>query len=524
MTGFMDRNRIRPGDRGRAVTGLVLGALALLVAAARLRTFGEPPCRDINTYSVMASAWLDGRPLYSDLWDLKPPVIYWLYAFAQMIAGRGYLSIYLLTVAGSLATMLGVYLATAINRRLRVAGLVAAATFALAGGDVHLQGNEPNAEVFMNAALVMAFAFLIRLRPRSGDVTGAIIVGLLLALASLFKTVAVAQAFGFGGAFVLAHLQTRSERFAAFRLMLMAAAAAAMAWIAVFAGYYVHGTLRDFWRTVFVYNTYYSSLGGSGIVSNILEGLRPSLLLPRAMRVLLPAAILAGAGLVCVRRRRVSVPVVCLGGYLAATLVAVAMPGQFAAHYYQLWSPPLCIGAGWGAMALSRRLGRAARNPRFAHAPVVALLLCTAAIALPPYAFNAAEWSRMKYGADPAVEIQTGHAIRKLLKPGETFYQWGTTIGLHFAAQTPLPSGVFFVQPLLGGPQQEECTQRLIGNLEQTRPELVVMDGRDMPPMTRHPVVQWFARNYDEMGRDPVTGRFRLLCRKGGRLARERRP
>ena len=502
------------------VSCLVLSLLSLLIVATRMRTYGEPVNRDSATYSIMAREVLDGRRLYVDTWDSKPPLIFATYAAAQSVAGFGYSSILLLSAAGSILAMLGIFYAASARARGRLAGLIAAGVFTLAASDYRLQGNEANTELFMNACLAWAFGVLLRLHPAHVRFGLACVVGGLVSIASLFKTVAVVHAAAFAAAYLLGHRKGPGLRVALTQVAAMALGSA-IPWLVAFGWTWARGSLDAMLEAVFEYNRFYSGIGGLGIGGNLVRSFLPKNLASPAMLAALPLVVFIVLGVLAGRRRRVSRSGCLVIAYDVASHVAVAMPGQFAAHYYQLWSPPLCIGAGWAAMALSRRLGRAARNPRLARGPVVALLLCTAAIALPPYAFNAAEWSRMKYGADPAVEVQTGHAIRKLLKPGETFYQWGTTIGLHFAAQTPLPSGVFFVQPLLGGPQQEECAQRLIRDLEQTRPELVVMDARDMPPMTRHPVVQWFARNYDEMGKDPVTGRFRLLCLKGGRLSRE---
>jgi hypothetical protein len=35
------------------------------------------------------------------------------------------------------------------------------------------------------------------------------------------------------------------------------------------------------------------------------------------------------------------------------TQLAVVLPGRFFAHYYQLWLPPLAIGAGWTLAAFA---------------------------------------------------------------------------------------------------------------------------------------------------------------------------
>jgi len=77
----------------------ILISLGLLIALARFHTYDEPFERDLMTYAVMAHEMLAGRELYSDLWDIKPPGIYLTYAAAELIAGYGPSSIYLLYIA-----------------------------------------------------------------------------------------------------------------------------------------------------------------------------------------------------------------------------------------------------------------------------------------------------------------------------------------------------------------------------------------------------------------------------------------
>ncbi len=65
-----------------------LALLALTVALLRLRTYDEPVNRDPATYAVAAREYAGGRELYTDIWDLKPPAVFWTYALVRRAAGR----------------------------------------------------------------------------------------------------------------------------------------------------------------------------------------------------------------------------------------------------------------------------------------------------------------------------------------------------------------------------------------------------------------------------------------------------
>jgi hypothetical protein len=43
----------------------------------------------LTTYAVIAHEMLDGKQLYSDLWDHKPPGVHVTYAVAELLAGYG---------------------------------------------------------------------------------------------------------------------------------------------------------------------------------------------------------------------------------------------------------------------------------------------------------------------------------------------------------------------------------------------------------------------------------------------------
>src|SRR2546421_11948044 len=128
----------------------VLVGLCALVFASRLHTYDEPLERDLTTFAVIAHEMLNGKNLYSDLWDHKPPAIHVTYAAAEMIAGYGRDSIFLMNVAAALATLFACYFAGSAAGGGRVGGFVAAGLWALASGGLGIQGNQPNTEGFIH--------------------------------------------------------------------------------------------------------------------------------------------------------------------------------------------------------------------------------------------------------------------------------------------------------------------------------------------------------------------------------------
>lgn len=495
---------------------LVLALLALAIVALRAHTWDEPFETDITGAAVIGQALLDGRLLYSDLWDHKPPALHVTHAAAIWIAGFGPWSIYTIGVTVSVITLLGVHAAAAALVS-PTAGLWAAAFWTLLQGDAWLQANQPNAEVYVNACLVWAFALLLRAR---GDSTAGrfLVIGALVALGSLYKQVIVAPA----GALLLGHAlqppEGRSRRQALIDVVLVAAVVGA-AWTAVIGYFTIAGRLADFWGAVVDYNGFYVQRFGP-MHRIVLEAFGLPRLFAPVLAAVAPAAALAAAGTVLgllLPPRRGWTLFALLA---AATPLAVGLHGQFVAHYYQLWLPTLAVGAG-GGVALLGGLARVGRS--WAAVIGVAGLVLVAIAQAPVYALPAEDWSVIKYGPLFVEERRVAREIDTLLAPGETFYVWGSELGLHFWTRRPLPSGVSSVWPITLGPQRHALRARLLADLVRERPELVVRAKWTHRIIGQFDVLDWIEANYRTLPDTDPPRAFTLHVRRDGRLDRRLR-
>ncbi len=89
--------------------------LALLILGTRWHTRLEPLDRDISAYAVIGREMLNGRPLYSDLWDHKPPGIHLIFAGATVASSPGTPAVLLVNLVCSIAALAGFMVA---GRRL----------------------------------------------------------------------------------------------------------------------------------------------------------------------------------------------------------------------------------------------------------------------------------------------------------------------------------------------------------------------------------------------------------------------
>jgi 4-amino-4-deoxy-L-arabinose transferase-like glycosyltransferase len=486
-----------------------LVGLCALVFSLRLHTYDEPLERDLTAYAVIAHEMLNGKNLYSDLWDHKPPATYVTYAAAEWIAGYGRHSIFLMNAAAAMATLLACYFAGSAGGRGPMAGLVAAALWTLASGDLAIEGNQPNTEVFLNVLLTTAFAIFARSDTNRIGFGRAWLVGALFAIASFYKQIVVVEAaFLSIGYFWCVERQFRKK--AAMEIGLIGLIGVA-AWALLFGYFFISGRGNAFIEAVFTYNRWYSAHPQRDLTELwSWPGLSPDALVV-ALSIAALALIGFAIGLrVCPRRGWV-----LLLAFAMATYITVQLPGWFFPHYYQLWLPPLVIGAGWGVELLKRVL-----LPRFAWSSYALAGVCFAVLLMmeiPCYLAPAKSWSVQKYGGIFLETEELAAKIDNLLPRSATFYEWGNETGFYFTTRREPPSGLLFAYHMQAGPFARKLSSKLLHDLSRNEPELVIAANLTMSLTPEHPVAKWLEQNYRPFWR---TNSFVVMARKGGELDR----
>jgi hypothetical protein len=496
---------------GKGGIALALIGLAVLIFIVRLHTYREPLERDLTTYAVIAHEMLGGKALYSDLWDHKPPAIHVTYAAAELMAGYGRNSIFLMGVSAAILTMVACYFAGCTVGGGALGGLIAAMLWAVVSGDLSMEANQPNTEVFINLFLTIAFAILVRSQKRSLGLGGALLVGTCFALASLYKQIAVLEAAALASVYLLwPPAGNRRNAFAEIALM---AAVGAITWAAVFAYFFIQHRGGAFVDATITYNHYYAG----NIWHNLDRALRLPPLAPEALGLMAPLVVLCLTGLFFAIRQGAVRPWIFLAALALATHIAVLLPGQFFPHYYQLWLPLLVIGSG-GTIAMLQRV-LPTRSAWLSYAAAAVTLLIVVKLEFSNYQIPPQGWSIRKYGPVFWESDQLADQLNRLLQPRENFYEWGDETGLYFATRHEPPSGIFFAEPLLAGPLRNQLRQRLFADLNEAKPDIFIVEYETLK-RTRpsDPMLSWVKQNYHALAR---TSRFLVLARKGSRLERQ---
>jgi 4-amino-4-deoxy-L-arabinose transferase-like glycosyltransferase len=512
-----------PTRRGKQVIPLLLLAVAgFLIFFERFHTYSEPLETDLTTYAVVAHGMLQGRDLYSDLWDHKPPGLYAAYALGELFAGYGPRAVFALNLAASLLLLLLFFHAGAIEGFDPRAGLWAALFFAAVSGDPFLQANQPNTELFLNLFLTATFGLWLRLKPDSPRFyrTGGI--GLLFALGSFFKPIILISFFFLA----MAHLAFSRRNRALLRLAALQVAVmlsvVALAYALLLCYFLVQGRLRDLMWVLVGYNRFYAF--EDSVAHHSRYGL--SDFFPLCTAVLWPLGIFALGVRGLLSFQRPSPFAWTLWVALALSCLSmVAAPGFYFPHYYQLFFPPVILGAAWAVVDLEQSAFLRSRPWRFL--PGLILLGWLAFHEGPFYLRSAEQWSIAKYGGPLFIQTRTwGERLGHLLGPGESFYQWGTATGLYFySGHDPIP-GIFYSAPLCKGPHREDYTLKTLGQLQASPPEVFVVgepaSREDLQFWMETPLRPWMEKNYRPWGGPGAHDGFYFFILKNGRLDRER--
>jgi hypothetical protein len=471
---------------------VVLAVLSVATVLLALTFWGWPLNRDITAYSVVAGELSHGERLYVDAWDVKPPGIYATYLIAQWVISSAELRILLLDVLPTLVVLVALVRAGEAAGFGRMAGVWSGLVWVVLSGDVTFQMHEPNAEIFIVACSSVAFLSVLGLGANS-TVARLLWIGVLFALATLYKTVALATAVAVGVAYVVLNLPGTTLP-ARLRQLAWVAAAGAASLLSVVAYFVVTDRGEALHAAVVTSGAAYAG----DLWQNILDALtfRPVIgdRIPLMLVLALgPWATIALLSVLDRARRR---SWLLLGSFAFGSLLAVGLPGRFYAHYFQLLLPPLCLGVGWLA-----GLAGAARSAEIRRAGVTAMALLVGALALYESRWYVTPPREALAGTYQELYLETQHLGRRLgeaLEPDEVLFQWGEESGLFFYSgkRPPTLIGSF---ALSSGPFADRLTRRALADLERTPPDLVVVAARFLDGEHPHPVLDWVRDRYEPL-------------------------
>lgn len=155
-------------EPSRAVVVVALALIVLFFAAVRYRLHNVPLERDEGEYAYSGQLMLQGIPPYELAYNMKLPGIYAAYAGIMAVLGETPAGIHLGLLLINLVTVLLMYLLAA-QLFGRLAGMVAAASYAVLSTSASVMGFEAHATNFVVLPAILGILLLLRAQESGGN-------------------------------------------------------------------------------------------------------------------------------------------------------------------------------------------------------------------------------------------------------------------------------------------------------------------------------------------------------------------
>ena len=458
----------------QAALAILLVALATGVFIPHILSYGSVPGNDSGVFLYTAWRILDGQIPYRDVWDHKPPAIFYIDAVG-LVLGRG-------SVAGvrlielmslSVAALAGFSL---LKRAFgSLPSFFGSVTWLFSLVFVLLGGNRT--EEFALPLQFVALYLFVRSQPEGPAQWRALAIGATGAAAFLFRQNLVGVWLAIAIYLLLRGAVSRNWHRLFEQFVWMFAGAAGILAIVVL---YFHGrgALADFWDAAFRYNFVYSS-DAKFIwrLSAIPSGLR--ILSQSGVSMLATAGWMAGACFAAraAFHREGTEPLLHLALIgLPVEFVLTTISGRSSPAYYMAWLPMLSVLTSWFA---SRLLGASTSDPQAATKPsignsgavvIVALLIAVSflpAATLVTGVVNA--------HAGDQTRSQAVQYISESTSEGDYVLMWGHEAAINFAAHRLSPTRFVYQYPLYyRGYQSPDIVAEFLQDIMVNKPVLII--------------------------------------------------
>jgi 4-amino-4-deoxy-L-arabinose transferase-like glycosyltransferase len=462
-------------NRSYYAAWIALLLVILLTAALRVRLLDVPLERDEGEYAYAAQLMLDGVPPYELAYNMKMPGIYAAYALVIALFGQTHVSVHIGLLLVNAATILLLFL---LARRLfgPLAGVAAAAAFALLSVGAKVQGIFANAEHFV--ILPVLGGLLLLLRALDSERRAQLFfAAALLGLAPMMKQHGAAFVL-FGVLFLVYHealrkpfswgrVVNRALLYGIGSLLPFGLTCLLLWWSGVF------GT---FWFWTFEYAREY--------VASVSLGQGIGLLARRAVDIpgsALALWLLAAASLPSfIWRRTAARQTPFVLGFLLFSFIAICPGFYFRPHYFVLLLPAVALLAGVGADCVYAALSRVSPRPArlFLALLVVILIAAHALHQQQDYFFRLSptQVAHKVYGANPFPEsLKVADFIRQNARRDDRIAILGSEPQIYFYTGLRSATGYIYTYGLMEThPYAGRMQQEMIAEIEEAEPRFLV--------------------------------------------------
>lgn len=452
---------------------LSFAVIVLLYVVIRIHIVNIPLDRDEGTYGYTGQLILDHGVPYRDVFDHKPPLVFYIYALALLFIPPTTSGIHIFLHAYNFLTLIVLFFLAKTYFRSPPAGLWTALSYALFSASPAIQGFTASTEMFTLLPVTLSILFAV-LAIRKENVLFAIFSGMAGALACWIKQTAVFSVL-FAAVYmafnqVFCNMKERHNLHIHTAKLLMAWSAGALC-ISFIIGFYFYykAVFQEFVYWSFVHNVLYSQDVHTNKLSefyiqitNILKG----------------DFFTVGVGIFC---SLMSIVKKEKRGYFVLGFIFFSVLGTILGynypHYFAQLAPAVAVAAGFGFSNLINTIP--SNTPR-----LVMTLCCAALIIVIPltvhsgYYFKKSPYqiSRDIFKDNPFPEsIVTAEFIAQRTDPGDKVFIFGSEPQILFYSERKSATSYIMFYPLMSAfPRHQEFQKRAWEEITNSSPKYIL--------------------------------------------------
>ena len=449
-------------------------AICLVYILIRLNTVSLPLDRDEGIFGYAGQVILNHGLPYKDVFDHKPPVIFYLNALALLLGPPTATGIHIFLHVYNFFTLIVLFFLAKTYTESYTTGLWVAFTYAVFSSSPAIQGFTASTEIFLLLPLSMSLLFaVLAVQRRSGLLSLAS--GICGALAFFTK-----QTAGIILIFICLYLiasqvsrmtTKNSSKRKTIAILFSWGAGCILVTLLLAGYYYYHNVFNEFLYWSFTYNLFYCQQ------TSVWEAL------PRIYSIglqivkgnfLILAMGLAVSLFACFRKNRKGFFMV---GFLAFSFLA-AVPGTVYNHYFAQIAPAVSLAAGWAVAASLSRIGDSMLRRS------VALITAAAMIAVPLLAHSGyyykqspIEFSRSFFGGNPFPESEDlAEFLAERTSKEDTIFIIGSEAQIFLLSQRRSSSSIAYVYPLMSEyPRYQEFQHKAWEEVVSKKPKYIII-------------------------------------------------
>ncbi|NQT06572.1 MAG: glycosyltransferase family 39 protein [Candidatus Omnitrophica bacterium] len=464
--------------------------IALIYILFRVNLIDVPLFRDEGLFGYAGQVILDGGIPYRDVLDIKPPVVYYINAFALLFVPPTPAGIHIFLHIYNFFTLIALFFIARLLSKSDIAGFLTALIYSVFSTEPSMLGFAASTEMYILLPITLSLLFAILFIEKE-KFHILLLSGVFAALAFWTKLTGLIIIF-----FIPIYcLQNSREKL---KTALVWSSGFIFTTICIMGYFSLKGLFNEYIYWCFIHKYQYSKF------INIEETAREASYILTSIFMGNPFIIIAAASGAVMSVLRNSKARALLLGFLFFSFLAT-LPGYAYKQYFAQTAPAIALAGGIGLFSLINRM----KNNRL---KIITLLCCLLMITIPPiYAyqgyyinFSPDEISRTFFAASPFTEsVDIARFIKERTDKDDRIFILGSEAQIFLYSERRSATAFAFVYPLMGNyPRHREFQERAWREVEKSCPKYIILSNIPYSIMYDHRADSWLYEKTIELVKD----------------------